>query len=70
MKDQTTITVSGALGARIRQLVETYPGTNVNRVGRALVRLGLRCALGERDALTKELRAIDTPWSRTSEENR
>lgn len=70
MKIQTTITVSGALGARIRQLVETYPGSNVNRVGRALVRLGLRRALRERDVLTNELRAIDTPWSPIPEEDR
>jgi hypothetical protein len=69
MKDQTTITVTGELSVRIRTLVEEFPGVNVNRVGRALVRMGLRHALRERDAFINELRCIDAPWS-VSEEGR
>jgi hypothetical protein len=63
MKDrQTSITVSGTEADRIRALVDDFPGTNANRIGRALVRLGLRQAVRDRAALVAELRALGAPW--------
>lgn len=62
MKDQqTSITVSGSVADWIRALVNEFPGSNANRIGRALVRLGLRQAIGERAVLVMELRALDAP---------
>jgi hypothetical protein len=66
MKEQTSITVSGALGDCIRALVGEFPGTTINRMGRAVVRLGLRRAILERAALVAELRQIDMPWDLSS----
>jgi hypothetical protein len=66
MKRQTSITVSGPLGDTIRALVDTFPGVNINRVGRAIIRLGLRAASEHPTALVAELRQIDSPWSPNS----
>lgn len=63
MAQQTSITVSGPLGESIRALVDEFPGVNVNRIGRAIVRLGLRQAWREREALIAELRQLDAPWA-------
>jgi hypothetical protein len=64
MKDQqTSITVTGTEADRIRALVDDFPGTNANRIGRALVRLGLRQAVRDRAALVAELRALGAPWA-------
>jgi hypothetical protein len=63
MTRQTTITVSGGVGESVRQLVAEFPGANANRVGRALVRLGLKEARKHRSLLVEELRVIDSPWS-------
>lgn len=70
MKQQTSITVSGPVGDRIRELVAEFPGVNINRIGRAIVRLGLREALRRRNAFVKELREVDAPWSPSSEDLR
>lgn len=64
MKDQqTSITVGGTEADRIRALVDDFPGTNANRIGRALVRLGLRQAVRDRAVLVAELRALGTAWA-------
>ena len=62
MTEQTTISVSGSITASIRALVSAYPGTNANRMGRALVRIGLRVALRQPESLIEELRQLDTAW--------
>ncbi len=67
MTRQMTITVSGGVGENVRALVEGFPGTNANRVGRALVRMGLRVALRRPQALVDELRRLDTPWGQRVE---
>ena len=67
MTRQTTITVSGGVAESVRALVNEFPGANANRVGRALVRLGLKEALRRRRALVEELRAIDGPWNPADE---
>lgn len=67
MTRQTTITVSGGVAESVRALVDEFPGVNANRVGRALVRLGLREARKHRGALVEELRSIDGPWSPSEE---
>lgn len=61
MAEQITITVSGKVGANVRALLDEFPGANINRVGRALVRLGLKQASRERAALVAELRQLDAP---------
>lgn len=67
MTRQTTITVTGGVGESVRQLVAQFPGANANRVGRALVRLGLKEARKRAGALVEELRAIDGPWNPSEE---
>lgn len=67
MAKQATLSVGGGLAASIRTLVSEYPGVTLNRVGRALVRLGLRQALRERDMLVEELRQLDAPWPSPTE---
>jgi hypothetical protein len=70
MAQQTTITVSGGVGENVRALVDGFPGTNANRVGRALVRIGLRLAMRHPEKLVEELRRLDSPWREEVEANR
>jgi hypothetical protein len=62
MSRQTTITVSGGVGESVRALVDEFPGSNANRMGRALVRIGLKEALRHPETLVEELRRLDSPW--------
>lgn len=66
---QTSITVSGNVAESIRALVVDYPGSNANRIGRALLRLGLQQAGREPTALVTELRALDEPFVVPGERN-
>lgn len=70
MTRQTTITVSGGVASTVRNLVDEFPGTNANRMGRALVRIGLRVALRHPEALVQELRRLDSPWGEKAEVDR
>jgi hypothetical protein len=67
MAGQVSITVSGVVGGNVRALLDEFPGANINRVGRALVRLGLRQASRDRAALVAELREVDAPWVAATE---
>lgn len=60
MTKQATLSVGGGLAASIRTLVLEYPGATVNRMGRALVRLGLGLALRQPEVLVAELRQLDS----------
>ena len=68
MTGQATISVSGGLTDSIRTLVSEFPGATINRMGRALIRMGLRQALGNAEALVEELRQLDAPWPTVREE--
>lgn len=59
MHDQTTITVAGALSTAIRVLVARYPGANANRIGRALVSLGLQQVNADCRQLDNGLRKLN-----------
>jgi hypothetical protein len=67
MTRQTTITVSGGVAESVRTLVDNFPGSNANRMGRALVRIGLRVALRHPESLVEELRRLDSPWGERAE---
>lgn len=62
MNDQTTITVAGSLSTAIAALVSRYPGANANRIGRALVCLGLQQVDRDCRPLEAELRRLNDSW--------
>jgi hypothetical protein len=63
MSNQITICMTGPIMATIRQLVAAYPGATANKIGRALVRLGLRHVLQDPAVLAQELCLLQTQWS-------
>jgi hypothetical protein len=60
MSEQITICMTGPIMTTLRKLVAAYPGAAPNKIGRALVRVGLRHVLQNPEILAEELRLLQT----------